>query len=98
MFVHCVYLWLKEDLTPKQLEDVKAGISSLTSLASVKHGYFGTPADTNRPVIDRTYSYGLVVMFESAADHDAYQVDPAHDDFRKNFASYWKSVKIYDFE
>ncbi len=98
MFVHCVFFWLKEDLTPEQLETVKSGLASLTKISSVKQGSFGTPAETNRPVIDRSYSYGLMVAFEDEKGHDLYQDDPVHDAFRKNCASYWTQVKIYDFK
>jgi hypothetical protein len=47
-------------------------------------------------VIDRTYTYGLIVAFEDAAGHDAYQSDPVHDEFR-GLKDLWTQVKIYDF-
>jgi hypothetical protein len=97
MFVHTVYFWLKPDITEaEKAEFVKRG-TAISKLASVKHGWFGVPADTDRPVIDRTYSYGLAVVFDDAAGHDAYQVDPIHDAFRE-LHGLWTQVKIYDFE
>jgi Stress responsive A/B Barrel Domain len=97
MFVHSVYFWLKPNLTPEQLSLFVERATALTTLPSVKHGWVGKPAATDRPVIDRTYSYGLVVVFDDEAGHDAYQVHPIHDAFRE-LHDMWTAVKIYDFE
>jgi len=97
MFVHSVYFWLKPDLTPEQIALFVERATALTTLPSVKHGWVGKPAATDRPVIDRSYSYGLVVVFDDEAGHDAYQVHPLHDAFRE-LHDFWTAVKIYDFE
>lgn len=97
MFVHSVYFWLKPDLAPEQLSLFVERATALTTLPSVKQGWVGKPAATDRPVIDRTYSYGLVVVFEDEAGHDDYQVHPIHDAFRE-LHDFWTAVKIYDFE
>lgn len=96
MFVHAVYFWLREDLRPEERETFVAGLHSLIGLPSVRHGYIGTPADTDRPIIDRSYSYALVVVFDDAAGHDAYQVHPTHDRFRETCGAFWTRVQIYD--
>lgn len=97
MFVHTVYFWLKPGITAEEKAEFVRRGSALASLPSVKHGWFGVPADTDRPIIDRTYSYGLAVVFEDGAGHDAYQVHPIHDAFRE-LHGLWTQVKIYDFE
>ena len=96
MFVHNVYFWLRPDLTPEQLETYKNGLASLISIESVHSGYFGVPASTDRPIIDRTYSYALVVVFADQGAHDAYQVHPVHDRFREQCSTFWSDIKIYD--
>ena len=98
MFVHCVYFWLREDLTEAEHLRFVEGVRSLTTIETVRNGFVGRPADTDRPIIDRSYSYGLVVAFENRKGHDAYQEHPAHDEFRDNCAGFWTQVKIYDFE
>ena len=97
MFVHCVYFWLKAGITSDEEKRFLEGAKSLTKIESVRKGWVGKPAATDRPVIDSSYSYGLVVVFEDMAGHDAYQVDPIHDRFR-DLSSLWTQVKIYDFE
>lgn len=96
MFVHNVYFWLKPGLTEAERKQFEAGLHSLITIASVKQGWAGKPAATDRPIIDRTYSYGLVVVFEDAAAHDTYQIDPVHDAFR-TLSHFWSQVRIYDF-
>jgi hypothetical protein len=54
------------------------------------------PADTDRPIIDRSYSYALILTFADKAAHDAYQVHPTHDKFRTECGHLWSRVQIYD--
>jgi hypothetical protein len=96
MFVHCVYFWLRDDLSEAERRRFVEGVESLTKIESVRHGWVGTPAATDRPIIDRSYSYALIVAFDDVAAHDAYQVDPIHDRFRDTCAPFWRQVKIYD--
>ena len=96
MFVHSVYFWLRPDLTKEEIAQFWEGARALTTIRSVRHGFVGTPADTDRPIIDRSYSCALVVIFDDEAGHDAYQVDPVHDKFRLDCAPLWNKVLIYD--
>lgn len=96
MFIHVVYFWLREGLSPDEAAQFSAGVQSLLAIESVKHGWVGVPAATDRPVIDRSYSRALVVVFADEAGHDAYQVDPIHDRFRDECHHLWTRVQIYD--
>lgn len=96
MFVHNVYFWLKKDLTAEQLEMYRNGLKSLTTIGSVQSAFIGIPASTDRPIIDRTYSYALILVFKNKEAHDAYQVHPIHDRFRENCSTFWSDIKIYD--
>jgi hypothetical protein len=96
MFIHAVYFWLRNDLTPGELDRFAAGLRSLRGIAGVRHGYIAMPAPTDRPVIERSYSRSLVLIFPDQAAHDAYQVHPVHDRFRTECGGFWKTVRIYD--
>ena len=96
MFVHSVYFWLKPDLNEDDVARFWQGARSLTTIPSVKHGWAGTPANTDRPIIDRSYTCALVVAFDDEAGHEEYQVHPVHDDFRRKCASLWSKIVIYD--
>lgn len=96
MFVHSVYFWLRSDLTPEERQKFIDGVNSLKQIESVRFAWVGVPAPTDRPVIDRSYSYALTVVFDDQAGHDQYQVHPIHDRFREECGSLWSRVLIYD--
>jgi hypothetical protein len=97
MFTHCVFFWLKESASAEQRATFERGLASLTTISGVFHGTYGVPAATDRPVIERSYSYGLMVKFQDQATHDAYQVDPIHKEFLEDCSQLWTRVQVYDF-
>ncbi|GEM46744.1 Dabb family protein [Deinococcus cellulosilyticus] len=96
MFIHSVYFWLKPALSAQDHQTFLEGIASLTEIETVAHGYWGKPAATDRPIIEKGYSYGLVLVFKDQEAHDAYQVDPVHDLFRERCSPFWNRVTIFD--
>jgi hypothetical protein len=96
MFVHAVYFWLRDDLSLEEKATFVQGVHSLTGIETVQHGYVGVPADTDRPIIDRSYSYALVLVFPDREAHDRYQSHPTHDRFREHCSTFWSRVVIYD--
>jgi hypothetical protein len=96
MFIHAVYFWLRDNLTPAERDRFAAGLRSLRGIEGVEHGYIGVPAPTDRPVIERGYSNSLVLVFPDKAAHDAYQVHPVHDRFREECGAFWTTVRIFD--
>ena len=96
MFTHSVYFWLRDDLAETDRANFVAGLRSLVGIESVQRGWIGTPAATDRPVIDRSWSWSLMVTFADEQAHDAYQADPVHDRFRDECSKYWTRVLIYD--
>jgi hypothetical protein len=97
MLVHCVYFYLKPEITEAQRADFRRGLESLAGVKSAEKVYVGKPADLpKRPVLDDTYSFGLTVIFKDTAGHNAYQTDPIHVAFLDKFRSYWTRVQVYD--
>ena len=96
MFVHTVYFWLKSDLSVEQKMTFIDGLKALLSIKTVRFGHFGTPADTDRPIIERGYSYALIAAFDGAAGHEHYQVVDVHERFRQQCGTFWEKVVIYD--
>ena len=96
MFVHAVYFWLREDLGAAERQEFVQRARALTTIPDVAHGWLGTPAATDRPIIDRSYSYALTLAFDDEAAHDRYQVHPVHDEFRDTCGTFWSRVLIYD--
>jgi len=98
MFIHHVFFWLKEELSQEDIQKFETGVKSLLSIDHLVSGDVGKPAQTNRPVIDSSYSYSLLLQFTDESAHDAYQVDPVHLKFVDQCSPYWSKVLIYDFE
>src|SRR5689334_12126902 len=96
MFIHAVYFWLRPDLTAAERDRYEAGLRSLRGIEHVAHGWIGSPAPTDRPVIERGYTRALVLAFADEAAHDAYQVHPVHDRFRAECGAMWTRVQIFD--
>jgi hypothetical protein len=98
MFVHSVYFWLRDDLRAEERDRFEAGLRSLRAIETVVRGYIGSPAATDRPIIERGYSRALVLVFADQSGHDAYQVHPVHDRFREECGTFWTAVRIFDAE
>jgi hypothetical protein len=97
MLYHCVYFWLKSDLTVAQRANFRRGVESLAEIKSITKVKVGVPAaTTRRPVIDHSYDVALIVLCKDVAAHDAYQVDPIHLAFVAKFKDHWTRVQIYD--
>ncbi len=97
-FVHVVNFWLKKDLSAAEITKFETGVKTLEKVESLIYYSVGTPADTDRPTIDRSYSYSLLTVFKDKAGHDAYQVNPIHLKFVEECKSLWDRVLIYDSE
>lgn len=95
-FVHSVFFWLRPELSREERAAFVQGLESLRDIEMVQYGWIGVPASTDRPIIDRSYSYALTLVFADDAGQHAYQVHPVHDRFREEFGDFWTDVQIYD--
>jgi len=94
MLVHSVFFWLKPDA---DAEAFRTEIETLKDIECAQAVYIGAPADTgDRPIIERSYSVALTVLFGDAADQAAYQVHPLHQAFVDKCAGMWEKVVVYD--
>jgi hypothetical protein len=99
MLIHHVVFWLKPELKEEEIRQFEIGVKSLETIREhLVSAHVGKPAGTRRPVIDSTYSYVLMLVFENLAAHDAYQNHPVHVKFVADCSRYWEKVLIYDSE
>lgn len=98
MFVHNVFFWLKDKENEESQKALRAGLESLKGIESIVSAYIGTPASTRRPVIDASYDFAEIMIFDDEAGHDVYQVHPLHTKFVEDCAHLWEKVVIYDVE
>lgn len=95
-FVHHVLFWLKNPDSAADKAALIAGLEQLGAISEIKLLHIGTPAATNRPVIDTSYSVSLLTVFDNEADQDIYQEHPVHLKFIADCAHLWERVLIYD--
>jgi hypothetical protein len=97
MLVHSVYFWLKPDAEPSLAGRFEAGLKRLTTIPDVRSAHYGRPEATpKRPVIDDSYSWALIAVFDDVAAHDRYQTHALHRDFVEEFRPIWERVQVYD--
>lgn len=96
VFLHHVLFYLPAAASDADQAKLLEGLQQLQSIPDIKLSHIGTPAETNRAVIDRTYTYSWLCFFESAVAEQNYQQHPIHDSFRQDYAHYWEKVVIYD--
>lgn len=99
LFMHVVFFWLKNPENFEAKEKFEKELKFLTeNIEVIKSSHIGKPAPTDRPVIDNTYSYSLILGFKDKADQDIYQEHLVHQKFIENAKDLWEKVVVYDSE
>jgi hypothetical protein len=99
MMFHCVYFYLKPELTAEQRADFWRGVKTLAGIRHVTKVAIGPPAGTEaRGVVEKGFDCALIIEFRDVAAHNAYQVDPVHLAFVETCKGYWNRVQVYDSE
>ncbi|MEO5995108.1 MAG: Dabb family protein [Chitinophagaceae bacterium] len=96
IFIHHVYFWLNNPDSSEDRDQLIEGIKKLTRVQSIKTFHIGKPADTNRSVIDTSYSLSWLLTFDTNENEASYQTDPIHLKFVEECKHLWKKVVVYD--
>ena len=96
LFVHHVFFYTPATASDADKAKLLEGLQTLRGIPSIRMAHIGTPALTSRAVIERTYTYSWLCLFDSAEEEAHYQQHPIHDEFRNQYACYWEKVVIYD--
>jgi hypothetical protein len=96
-FAHTVYFWLK---SPDNNADCKAFEVALQKFLDhsqfAKTKFIGKPPKASRAVVDGSFTYSLIVTFESEEAQEAYQKEPPHLVFVEEASPLWEKVVVYD--
>ena len=96
LFVHHVYFWLKNPNSEADKAKLIEGLEKLSKVKEIKMAHIGTPADTNRSVIERSYSVSWLLFFDNLEQEEIYQKHPIHLKFVEDYAHLWEKVIVYD--
>ncbi|HNX80396.1 MAG TPA: Dabb family protein [Prolixibacteraceae bacterium] len=95
--IHHVFFWLKEPGNLQHRKQFEAALKKLLGVKTIRISHIGIPASTEqRDVVDHTYTYSLMTVFDSKADQESYQVDPIHQAFVTENSHLWNKVVVYD--
>ncbi len=96
-FAHTVYFWFKD---PDNMEGRAKFEQELKKFlqhsAFAKTNFIGTPPLATRDVVDGSFTYSLIVTFESAAAQEGYQKEQPHLEFIAACKDLWEKVIVYD--
>ncbi len=96
-FVHSVYFWLHNPDSDSDRAAFEDAINTLLANSKyTKTNFVGTPPKAIREVVDDSFTYNLLVTFESAEAQEGYQVEEAHLTFIREAQHLWKKVVVYD--
>jgi Stress responsive A/B Barrel Domain len=96
IFVHHVFFWLKEPDNAEARLKLETGLQTLGKIGQIQEMHIGVPAKTDRPVVDNSYSYSLLLILRDKADHDIYQNHPIHLKFVEEYSHLWTKVLVLD--
>lgn len=95
--IHSVYFWLKEDLTETEKQDFLNFFKELSKVPGIKELHYATPASTTpRDVVDNSFSYHLIVTFDTIDDINIYENHPDHLAASGTYSKYWDKVLVMD--
>lgn len=96
-FLHIVFFWLHEPESQKAKKQFENNLRSfIGGVDIIRSRHVGPPAGTPREVVDNSYTYCMVLSFDSKEDHDVYQDHALHKKFIEDTAPLWKKVQVYD--
>jgi hypothetical protein len=96
IFIHHVYFWLKNAGNTTDRDKLIEGLTKLSKVKTIRVFHIGTPAATNRDVIDSSYAASWCVFFDNDTDQASYQTDPIHLKFVEDYSHLWQKVIVYD--
>lgn len=95
--VHHVFFWLVNPASVADRDKLVEGLKTLGAVKTVARLHIGLPASTEkREVVDNSWQVSELMFFENEAAQKAYQDDPIHLAFVKNYGHLWQKVVVYD--
>ena len=97
-FVHHVFFWLKNPKNKQEHDKLLVGLKDLGKIKEIKMAHIGLPSinDFDKPVTDASYSFSVLLIFNSKADEEKYLVNPLHKKFIDDHKNLWSKVVVYD--
>ena len=96
-YVHTVFFWMKDPANEVANEKFEVSLRKfLDSSKYAKTQFIGRPPKATRDVVDDSFTYSLVLSFESAEAQENYQKEATHLIFIEESQDLWDKVVVYD--
>lgn len=95
-FIHHVYFWLHQPENKEAQAAMLKGLQLLSTVPNIQQFHIGVPADTNREVIETSYHFSWLAVFNNKEAEEIYQHHPIHVMFIDNCKHLWSKVVVYD--
>lgn len=95
--MHHVFFWLKEPKNEAHRKQFEKAMEDLLKVETITLSHVGIPAATEeRGVVDNSYTYSYMVLFDTLEDQLIYQKHPLHLKFIADNSDLWNKVVVYD--
>ncbi|MBU2947728.1 Dabb family protein [Zobellia uliginosa] len=96
-FAHTVYFWFKDPESKEARATFEKSLQKfLDNSKYAKTSFIGAPPKASRDVVDGSFTYSLIVTFESAEAQKNYQDEAPHKVFIEESSALWEKVIVYD--
>ncbi|NAS10450.1 Dabb family protein [Poritiphilus flavus] len=96
-YVHTVFFWFNNPDNEVDQAHFEASLKKfLKNSKFAKTNFIGKAPKATRDVVDDSFTYKLVVTFDSAEAQQGYQEEDAHLIFIEECKDLWKKVIVYD--
>lgn len=96
-FTHTVFFWLKNPDNPEDRAAFEKSLQKfLDNSGYAKTKFIGKPPKASRDVVDGSFTYSLIVTFDSAESQQGYQDEAPHKLFIDESSLLWTKVIVYD--
>ncbi|MBK1880371.1 Dabb family protein [Pelagicoccus mobilis] len=96
-FTHVVYFWFKNPESAADRAQFETSIKKFMKDSKyAKTRFVGVAPKATRDVVDDSFTYSLILSFESAEAQENYQAEEAHVRFVEECKTLWSKVIVYD--
>ncbi len=97
VIAHYVLFWLNDGLTEQEITDFAQFFEDLKPIPGIKSLHYGRAAQTHeRDVVDNTFTYNLLVYFDTMDDINTYETHPIHLAAIDKYSKFWNKVVVHD--
>jgi len=99
-FIHHVLFWAKNPASTTETDQLFRALKSLGTLPMIASAHVGKPivTDFDKPVTEASYTFSVVLVFDSAEKEKEYLHHPLHMKFIDENKHLWGKVQVIDSE